>query len=198
MYLWKRKEERQRLKAATIPNPRIKDLLKLPIEEQEEIINVFLKVKGNALGYYESILNVQYYKISNIRKILANDTDVSDTIEIVKILTGLSYKKILKLRTLDLIKLHIFVKDGFVEIQRLESTLSRKHEAAEVRAGIENMNKYSELIGLKTVMDFYNETIEASEKRTYGECFIVWSYNSDKAEFDKNYFKIKTAKHGKG
>ncbi len=192
MASWKRKEERQRLRAATIPNPRIKRLLKLDLDEQEDIINVFLKVAGNAEPFYKSILDVEYYKISNIRKIISKDTDIFDTIEIIHQLTDMSYKKIIRLRALEVIKMHNFVKIGFKEINRLESTLNRKQEAAEVKAGIEKLNKYSELISVKSVMTFYVEKWKEAVNRPYAQCFAIWSMNVDKSDFDKSYFKIKT------
>ncbi len=194
MYLWKQKEGVEKLREATIANPKLKHLLKYKLEDQEEIVNVFLKVKGNAMPYYDSIMNVEYYKISNIKKIVSKDTDLFDTIEIVRIITGLCYKKIVKLRTLDIIKIHNFVKTGIEDIIKLEKTLSRKHDAAEIKAGIERMNKFGEMISVKSVMDFYNESWELVEKRPYIQFFAIWSMNSEKSEFDKNYFKIKTAK----
>lgn len=197
MDLWKRKEERQRSGEAFIINPRLKKLLELDLDKQEDIINVFLKVAGNAEPYYKSILDVEYYKISNIRKIISKDTDIFDTIEIIHQLTNLSYKKIIKLRTLKVIKMHNFVKIGFKEISKLESTLSRKHEAAEIKAGIEKLNKYSELISVKSVMNFYNENWREAVNRPYAQCFAIWSMNVDKADFDKSYFKIKTKLPGR-
>jgi|GEM_PF-6917423 len=195
MYSWKRKGALVKSKeATTIDNPKLKNLLKKDLEYQENIVNIFLKVRGSALPYYKSIIDVPYHKISNMRKIISKDTTLIDTIEIIHILTGLSYKKITNLTTLKAIKLHNFVKAGFEEIIRLEKTLSRKHEAAEIKAGAEKLNKYSEMISIKSVMDFYNERWEQSEVRPYKECFAVWSMNADKSDFDKNYFKIKTAK----
>lgn len=195
MFLWKQKGVQVKLKeATTIDNPKLKNLLKYDLEKQEDIINIFLKVKSNAEPYYNSILDVPYYKISKMRHIISKDTTITETIELVRILTGLSYKKITNLRTLKIITLHNFVKNGFEEIIRLESTLSRRHEAAEIKAGVEKLNKYSEMISIKSVMDFYNERWEQTEQRPYKECFAVWSMNTEKSDFDKNYFKIKTAK----
>lgn len=197
MFTWKREGKEAKSKEATILNPKIRKLVRMPIESQEEIINVFLKVKGDAMPYYESILNVEYYKISKIRKILSKDSYVFDTMEVVNIITGMCYKKIARLRTLQVLKIHNFVKNGLLEIARLEKTLSRRHSAEEVKAGIERLNKYGELISIKSVMDFYNETWEQSEKRPYAQCFGVWSYNAEKSEVDKKYFEYKTPKRSK-
>ncbi len=42
-------------------------------------------------------------------------------------------------------------------------------------------------------MDFYNEKWEEVEKRPYSHLYAVWKKNVKQSDFDKAYFKIKTA-----
>ena len=194
-----------------IDNPKFFKLLKLKEHKVEEILGIFMKVKGKC-HLYESMMQVPIYKIYNLRRIFKdNDNpDFEDVAEAIHVLTfqthpikilnnpyfkklrvKANYKKIVSKRTLEICKLYKFVVDGLNLCAEKEGFLSRKIEADEYKAGINRLNAFGELTSLKVVADFYNETLEQAEKRKYEQCFAVWLYQKEKAVFDKQYFDIK-------
>lgn len=175
-----------------IENPKFYKLFKLSEEKIDEILGVFMKVKGEC-DLYESFMKVPIYKYYNIRAVFKDNDSPSleDVAEVIHILTDLPYNKLVKKRVLEICKLYKFVINGLDDCSEKEQNLNRKVEAAEHKAGIKRLNPFGELTSLKMVADYYNESLEQAEQREYGQCFAVWWYQKEKADFDKAYFEIK-------
>lgn len=188
MALWKRKAKAQDSDPEELLNPKFFKLLRLDIEKQDELFYIYMKIKGSAPNYSEAV-ELELWKVIELRKILSQDVQVEDMIQVCHLVTDYSYKKLVSMRMYDLTKIYKFALEGIEQIGELEKKLVSKLKAKDFKAGIEKMDKFSDLIGLKTVADFYNETLEEAEKRPYCDCFSVWLLKKEQSEIDSAYIK---------
>lgn len=116
-----------------------------------------------------------------------HEPDLKEVVQAVHILTGYDYKKILKMRIHDVCKVYNFVIYGLDDLSLKENALKgSKITAKQIQAGIEKLNKFGVLNSIKMVADFYNESLEEAEKRSYKNCFSIWLYNKEKSDYENN------------
>lgn len=192
MFSWKRSKEVPESNPEELLNPKFFKLLRLDIEKQDELFYIYMKIKGSAPNYSEA-MEMELWKVIELRKILTKDVQVEDMIQVCHIVTDYSYKKLVNMRIYDLTKIYKFALEGIEEIGKLEKKLVSKLRAKDFKAGIAKMDKFSDLIGLKTVADYYNEKLEDAENRPYSQCFSVWLLKKEQSEIDNEYIKQSTS-----
>lgn len=180
----------QESEATELLNPKFYKWIKgADNEENIELLEIYMKVKGRC-DLYQDIKKAPVWKIIKLKDLLSKEVYFNEVIEACHILTELSYKKIVSMRLHKIAQMYKFTIDGLSEIYELEKNLIRRIEAKDHKAGIDRLNKFSDLISLKTIADFYNEKIEQAENRSYQDCYVVWLMKKEQADIDHEYMKL--------
>lgn len=191
MYLWKI-VSRFISSPDKVDNPVFSDVMRLQSYEHVYQFNVFMKAKPKC-EYYENFIDVPVWKYFELQKMFSVEKEptLHEVVQAVHILTGLEYKKILKMRMYEVCRNYSFIIKGLDDItDKVKFLNSSKPNSKQVRAGIENLNKFGVMNSIKMVADYYNITLEDAEQRPYRDCYAVWLYNKEKCDYEIAYQKI--------
>lgn len=196
MYLWNRKRKARASDLGELDNPTLLELLKLPEDKQQELIIIYMKVKGfhPIYNHYGLVPIGKVIKIENLFK-SNKGASIEDMVNVIRVLVNWSCSEIININLLLLVKIYKFAIELIEFVAENSKALESGHTADEVRAGIENLNKFGQLNSLRIVADYYKDyPIEKAEERTYNEAFTAWLYSKERSDFDRAYNKIVTTK----
>jgi hypothetical protein len=173
-----------------LPDFRVRKYLSFT-EGRRMNLATFYKALPERGGAYNTYDDIPIGKVIELRN-LPNSWTIMEFIEAYRILTDLSYKRILKKNITELFMFSNFAISALQYYAEKEKALESKPDAKQIKAGIEELYKFGDLTTLKEVADYCNITLEQAESVRWGLAFSVIYYNNSYAKFNKRYMNIIT------
>ena len=170
-----------------------KKFLSLDPVLMQEYESTGLLLKPDSWGVND-FMSWPYITVKEIQLTLSEDYDYEQVINIIKELTGMSVKKILRKSWIDIFKFIKFVFKSIEKINELEKKLIYEPDADEQNAGIEMYNEFGVFATIDRLAGGDPLKYDKIGKTEFSVIFVKLRLNQVDVQFAKNYQKVITSK----
>lgn len=167
--------------------------LQLDVEEMTLYRTVGLSIKPDSWNVSE-VLEWDFITVKKVQAVINGTYNYQDFIEVVQMLTGYPFEKILSKLWYDVFAFHNFVTVQIYKVDELEEKLSYEPDIDQVNAGIENFNQFGYFATVDRLADGDVTKYDAVGAIDYATVYAKLLLNKVDSEYSKRLIEIKTKK----